>query len=85
MRCFISRMQEENYVKKQQNLREKEKLAVISNIFMVICALSACYIVLMRSDVLNFVRFIDNSTYTLETILVCTACALLIRRVYLNK
>lgn len=67
------------------NLKEKVKFAVVSNIFMIICALSACYIVLMRSDILNFVRFIDNSTYTLETILVCTACALLVRRAYLNK
>lgn len=67
------------------NLGGKDKFTVISNIFMAVCALSACYIVLMRSDILNFVRFIDNSTYTLETVLVCMACALLIRKVHLNK
>lgn len=67
------------------NLGGKDKFTVISNIFMAVCALSACYIVLMRSDILNFVRFIDNSTYTLETVLVCMACALLIRKVHLHK
>lgn len=67
------------------NLKARVKFAVFSNIFMIICALSACYIVLMRSDILNFVRFIDNSTYTLETVLLCMTCALLIRKVHLHK
>lgn len=45
------------------SLKGKVKFAVFSNIFMVICALSGCYIVVVRNDILNFVRFIDNSIH----------------------
>lgn len=65
------------------NIKNGIKLTAISNIFMALCALSGCYIVTAKSSILNFVHSIDTSTYTLETILVCLAFGLLIRRVYL--
>lgn len=65
------------------NIKNGIKLTAISNIFMALCALSGCYIVTAKSSILNFVHSIDTSAYTLETILVCLAFGLLIRRVYL--
>lgn len=67
------------------NGRAKTIPAVISDVFMAICALAGCYIVLVRSDLLNFVRFLDQSTFTLETVLVCLACCLLIHKVYVER
>lgn len=67
------------------NRRAKTIPAVISDVFMAVCALAGCYIVLVRSDLLNFVRFLDQSTFTLETILVCLVCFLLIHKIYAGK
>ncbi|GAA6494944.1 hypothetical protein K290105B7_11460 [Anaerostipes caccae] len=64
-------------------IRDKTKLTIISNIFIIICALCGCYIVLIRSSLLYFAQFIDTSTYTLESILIIIACSLLVRRIYL--
>ncbi|MBS7009908.1 hypothetical protein [Anaerostipes sp.] len=67
------------------NIGNSLKSAVMSNIFTAVCALSGCYIVLMRTEILYFVRMIDTSTYTLETIVLCLSCGLLARKVYFHK
>lgn len=64
-------------------IRDKTKLTIISNTFIIICALCGCYIVIMRSSLLDFAKNIDTSTYTLESILIMIACSLLIRKIYL--
>lgn len=67
------------------NGRAKAIPAVISDVFMAVCALAGCYIVLVRSDLLSFVRFLDQSTFTLETVLVCLVCCLLIHKIYAGR
>lgn len=67
------------------NIGNSLKSAVFSNIFTAVCALFGCYIVLIRTDILYFVRTVDTSTYTLETIILCLSCGVLARKVYLQK
>lgn len=72
-------------------IKDKSKISIISNVFTILCAVCGCYIVLIRSDLLNIVLIrsdlsnnvtaIDNSTYTLESILIIMACSLLIRKI----
>ena len=65
-------------------IRDKTKLTIISNIFIIICALCGCYIVLIRSSLLYLAKYIDTSTYTIDSILIIIACSLLIRKIYMN-